>query len=124
MTASTYTRGRAVLTEGSSQLVADYEAAKLATNAAYGRLRQTQKTARIRLLKQEIERNPPSFPDGRFPVVVMDPPWPYPDGMLPYPTMPLDQISALPVPELLAADAIVWLWTTNRFLDDALDLAR
>jgi len=57
-------------------------------------------------------------------VLVVDPPWPYAAGMLPYPPMSLEQIAALPIGELLADDAIVWLWTTNAFLYDAQRIAR
>lgn len=38
---------------------------------------------------------------------------------LPYPTMSIDAISALPVADLAEADAALWLWTTNRWLRDA-----
>src|SRR5581483_1574138 len=44
---------------------------------------------------------------------------PYPDPNLPYPTMTLEQIAALPIPDLLTEVAFVWLWTTNAFLDQA-----
>ena len=32
------------------------------------------------------------------------------------------QIAALPVPTLAAEDCVLWLWTTNAFMDDALAL--
>jgi len=37
--------------------------------------------------------------------------------------MTLEEIAALPVPELLTEDAIVWLWTTTRFLGEAIMMA-
>lgn len=78
--------------------------------------------------------------------IVADPPWdhsdgtnvgpdtigfgktrrPNPDGPvkqpLPYPTMSLDAIAALPVADLAAPDAHLYLWTTNRYLNDAFDI--
>lgn len=41
---------------------------------------------------------------------------------LPYETMTLEQIEALPVADLAADDAHLYLWTTNRFLWDAREI--
>lgn len=43
---------------------------------------------------------------------------------LPYETMPLEAILRVPVPELAEHDAHLYLWTTNRFLESAYDIAR
>lgn len=68
--------------------------------------------------------------------IVVDPPWHYektPKGRpgwrkgdntilepnLPYPSMTVDEIKALPIPDLAAPDAWLWLWTTNRYLPKA-----
>jgi N6-adenosine-specific RNA methylase IME4 len=63
--------------------------------------------------------------------IVADPPWEYADGCvalgpghgvlraaqpLPYESMSLDEIRALPVPDLAAGDARLFMWTTNRYL--------
>ncbi len=66
-----------------------------------------------------------------FRCVVSDPPWqltmrgkrkrakePNLPDALPYPTMTLDEICALPVGELCADDCHLWLWTTNQHLRD------
>ncbi len=69
---------------------------------------------------------------GRYATVVIDPPWPVSQSTLrkngrdaykpwAYPRMSLEQIRALPVPEILADDAWVFLRTNNRFLPDALE---
>src|ERR1017187_2123795 len=71
---------------------------------------------RLTVLKQakELEGTPPKLPTGPFQVIVADPPWEYASGnSLPYPTMSLDEIRALPVQDLSEQDAILWLWTTN-----------
>ena len=57
-------------------------------------------------------------------VIVADPPWEYASGnSLPYPTMSLDKIRALPVGKLAEQDAILWLWTTNTHLRAAFEIA-
>lgn len=75
-----------------------------------------------------------------YATIVADPPWPYDDGWpafgptshggdcvdhrpLPYSSMPVDEIAALPVIDLAAPDAHLYLWTTNRYLWDARDVA-
>ena len=41
---------------------------------------------------------------------------------LEYPTMSAAEIAALPVAEIAAADAHLYLWTTNRYLPDAFEI--
>lgn len=66
----------------------------------------------------------------RYRTIVADPPWEYNampvGGPLPgsfgatqelaYPTMSIPEIAELPVSELAHRDAVLWLWTTNRWL--------
>ena len=42
---------------------------------------------------------------------------------LPYPTMTLDEICALPVGKLAADDCHLWLWTTNAFMRESYAIA-
>jgi N6-adenosine-specific RNA methylase IME4 len=74
----------------------------------------------------QIWREPQPLPKGPFRVIVVDPPWTYEIGgnSLPYPTLSIDEIKALPVPDLAEADCVLWLWTTNahqRVAYDVLD---
>lgn len=81
---------------------------------------------RLRVIQQaeELAREPPSLIQGRYNVIVADPPWRFdlrPDDMsrrnvTPYPTMALDDIKGMPVTELAADDSVLWLWTTNAHL--------
>lgn len=70
--------------------------------------------------------------DGHEPfgTILLDPPWHYEqDGMNSpytrgtaekhYTTMALEEIAAIPIQEIAAKDAIVWLWTTNTHLHEA-----
>ena len=60
-------------------------------------------------------------------VIVVDPPWPYEKrdedpshrGVLPYPTMSIAEICAMPVSDIAHADCILWLWTTNHHMREA-----
>lgn len=78
--------------------------------------------------------------DGLTPpyrTVVADPPWRYDEGWPPgpwsadksrrrpldYSSMPLAEVASLPVAELAAPDAHLYLWTTNRYLRDAYAVA-
>lgn len=73
----------------------------------------------------------------KYRTIVCDPPWEYPEGFalgpghgtlvvrpLPYPSMTLDAICELPVYSLAEQDCRLFLWTTNRWLDDAFDVVR
>jgi N6-adenosine-specific RNA methylase IME4 len=69
----------------------------------------------------------------RYRTIVADPPWDIGDfpewgdgsGTIatPYPTMTLDEIKALPVSDLAAPEAHLYLWTTVEFLRAAYDVA-
>lgn len=75
-----------------------------------------------------------------YSTLVVDPPWPQKGAgalrgregwhdstgaskPMPYPTMTLDAIRALPVGQCANPDAHLYLWTTNRFLPDVYDIA-
>jgi len=66
---------------------------------------------------------------GRYAVIYADPPWEY--DYTPtekraienqYPTMPLDRICALPVPDLALDDCVLFLWATSPKLTEALSV--
>jgi N6-adenosine-specific RNA methylase IME4 len=73
---------------------------------------------------------------GQYRTIVADPPWEYDafannpkPGLggtkaIPYPTMTLEEIAAIPVRTFAASDARLFLWTTNKYLPDAFDIAR
>jgi N6-adenosine-specific RNA methylase IME4 len=74
-----------------------------------------------------------------YATIVADPPWDHSDGTgkgygltnphrklvtkLSYGVMALDDVMALPVSDIAASDAHLYLWTTNRFLRGAYDVA-
>jgi N6-adenosine-specific RNA methylase IME4 len=80
---------------------------------------------RLTVLKQarELDSAPPVLPTGPFQVIVADPPWQYESGnSLPYPTMAIEDIKAMPVDEIADENAILWLWTTNAHLRVAFEV--
>ena len=75
----------------------------------------------------------------RYRTIVADPPWDMgksggyswregrPSGSsrsLPYPTMTLNDIKALPVSGLAKDDAHLYVWTINRYVRDTYDIVR
>lgn len=83
---------------------------------------------------------PFSIMSGPYATVVADPPWAYDEGWapfgptshggdqpnrrpLPYSAMSVEEIAALPVQQLVGTDAHLYLWTTNRYLRAAYDVA-
>lgn len=81
-------------------------------------------------LAAELRAAPLPAPKGPYRVIVMDPPWRYDAraedashrGRNQYPDMSQAELLRLPVATLAEPDAILWLWTTNAFMRDALDL--
>ena len=71
---------------------------------------------------------------GRFPTILADPPWQFQNRtgkiapehhrLARYPTMDLDAICSLPVSEVAADTAHLYLWTPNALLPDALQVMR
>jgi N6-adenosine-specific RNA methylase IME4 len=72
--------------------------------------------------------------DGLTPpyaTIVADPPWPYEERLkagrregFPYSTMDSHEIAALPVADLAAPGAHLYLWTTNHYLPDTFDIVK
>jgi hypothetical protein len=83
-----------------------------ATNAA----REVRRSERLGALADATA--PPLRGMGRFAVILADPPWCYEVNVAAdrdieinhYPTMPLDEIMALPVADLAHYDAVLFLW--------------
>ena len=75
-------------------------------------------------------RRPADAAPGRYAVVLADPPWRYEHPPMSgsravethYPTMDLAAIKALPVGELLADDAVLFLWTTSPKLAESIEV--
>jgi len=81
---------------------------------------------KIQKLKKKAENL--KLPDGKYDVIVIDPPWPYGTSYdpetrrcaSPYPEMSIEELKKLKIPA--ADDCILWLWTTNAFMHEAFHL--
>jgi len=74
----------------------------------------------------------------RYRTIVADPPWHYdfrngggradqgrvPNRPMPYETMAIEEIAAIPVGDLAEKNAHLYLWTTQRYLRDAFDITQ
>lgn len=67
-------------------------------------------------------------PEGKYDVIVIDPPWPYGTEYdeearrvaSPYPEMDLEEIKNIKLPAF--GNCILWLWTTHKFIKDSFDI--
>ena len=68
--------------------------------------------------------------ETKYATILADPPWEYPEGFngfgkrrqLPYPSMTIDELAALPVPNLLKREGYLFMWATSRHLSAAFSL--
>lgn len=80
----------------------------------------------------------PPFPNDRFAILYVDPPWDY-KGQLQhagagkgdsggavchYPTVTLDILKTLPVSDIAEDDSLLFLWATSPHLDQAIELGK
>jgi N6-adenosine-specific RNA methylase IME4 len=89
------------------------------------------KKAEKQSLAAELNSRPIPLPDGVFDVIAVDPPWRYElrpqdathRATVRYPDMSTDEIIALPTSKKAAENCVLWLWTTNAHIRDALRVA-
>jgi len=96
---------------------------KKSINSVYKLIEREEK---IKKLEEKIKSLPKL--EGKYQVIVIDPPWPYgtkydPDSRRvasPYPEMSIEELEQIKLPA--DDNCILWLWTTNAFLHDAFHL--
>ena len=88
----------------------------------------------IKLEQQEKEIESLKEVTGEYDVIVIDPPWKYYKDekydnenyigrvVAPYPTMEIAEIRNIKLPA--AENCVLWLWTTHRFIWDAIDILK
>ena len=81
-------------------------------------------------LQKILSLKNPQFPDGKFTIILADPPWQYSlrendkshRGRTNYPTMTSNDILKLPVKNLAQEDAYLFLWVTKDHLQLGLEV--
>jgi N6-adenosine-specific RNA methylase IME4 len=87
------------------------------------------RSERAVVIEQQSLACPLSALGRRFPVLYADPPWAFDlwsegemlkAAEMHYPTMPADEIAALPVADIAARDAVLFMWAVPAMLPEAL----
>jgi N6-adenosine-specific RNA methylase IME4/ParB-like chromosome segregation protein Spo0J len=119
MSYKTLRRAEEILIAGEQQpekygdLVKEMDSKGTTVTAVYRRLK-------IRQEAERLKTEPPPFPNGKYSVIVVDPPWPYKlPNLLSYPAMSFEEIQRLPVMSLADENCVVFLWSTNFHLHKA-----
>lgn len=91
--------------------------------------REERRAERVDKIVELTLNNKPLGGIGMFPVIYADPPWQYEHPISDsrrienqYPTMDTESICALPVSEISAPDAILFLWATTPMLKHGLEV--
>jgi len=79
-------------------------------------------------LPEKIE--PPPLPEDKYRVIYADPPWQYGDKLTEdygvaehhYPTMPIEELCSLPIKDLAADNAVLFLWVTSPILEECFEV--
>jgi hypothetical protein len=88
----------------------------LARAAGEGLTRQ-----QLRVLVRDQRRQERRWPEGKYGLILADPPWKYatgPGGYVPenhYPTLTSEEIASLPVADLTAHDCLLYLWVSKTY---------
>lgn len=98
----------------------------------FSQIKKEERQEKVEKQIEELKTQPPVQPEGKFDVIVIDPPWKVDfnygsDHYMgrvanPYPEMTIDEIKKI---ELPAKDnSILWLWTTHSQIWDAKEIMK
>jgi len=122
----TYQKAKVIAAKAPEPVKQKLRAGETTINAEYERIRREEAKRKV---AEQFECCRP--PDGKYRCIVIDPPWPIdkiaravrPNQVaVDYPSMSIDEIRALPVPDLADDGSHVYLWTTHKHLPNALSL--
>jgi N6-adenosine-specific RNA methylase IME4 len=91
--------------------------------------------AKREVVRERLAEESEALPVGTYRVIYADPPWQYGDSKAfeqadataaegHYPTMPLADICSLPIEDMAADNAVLFMWGTFPLLPDALQVIR
>jgi len=112
-TASMTTRAREVCDSGNEDLISEV--------GETGKVDRAYQT----LMRSRQEPAPP-LPEGKYQVLYADPPWNYGDKLIDgygaaehhYPSMTIQELCDLPISDLVADNAVLFLWVTSPLLEE------
>jgi N6-adenosine-specific RNA methylase IME4 len=93
---------------------------------------ETRRAERIAKIVEISNANAPLPEDRKYPIILADPPWSYEHPPFSesrkienhYPTMPLEEICALPVTQLATENALLFIWTPPPILEQCFQVIR
>jgi len=96
------------------------------------RVAGVHKKLKVQQQAEELEAEPKPLPQGPYRVIVIDPPWQYSNRAEdsshrvanPYTDMGQSDLLNMPIGDLAHDDCVLWLWSTNAFIGDALELVK
>ena len=117
------------IAEDAEELIPEIAAGKMTMKEA------KSKVSKKRREETHAEKRAAPLPEGKYRVIYADPPWRYgvdqhskkeQDTVLEshYPTMPLDEICALPIRDMAADDCVLFLWATSPLLPQAFEVIK
>jgi N6-adenosine-specific RNA methylase IME4 len=112
-----------------STVVIDHDAAERQVNQARQERTEQRRHERVERINEIAQGNAPLQVTRTYPVIYADPPWRYEHYRSDnrqienhYPTLDLEQICLLPVSEIAAPDAVLFLWTTSPKLAESMQV--
>ena len=93
--------------------------------------RKTIQQAKREIVKENV-KDQPDLPTDKYRVIYADPPWNYGNSGLDdyghaerhYPTMSIEELCNLDVPDIIEDNSVLFLWTTSPLLEDSFRLVR
>jgi len=128
---NTYAKCKFIDKHGTEEQKQDLHRKKTTPNEVYVEIKREKKREDLIKKVDSIEVKKTKALEGVYDVVVIDPPWDMhrielderpTDVGFDYPTMSIDEIKDLNIP--CADDCHVFLWTTQKFLPDALEILK
>jgi len=121
---TTYHRAKTVIEKAPEELKKQVLSGETSVSRAYKEIKKIERKQANEELKEEVKQL--ALPNGKFEVIVIDPPWNYgteydPDTRRvasPYPEMSIEEIMNMEIPAN-EESCMLFMWTTNAFMHDA-----
>ena len=120
---TTYQKAKVIVKKADKKQIERINTGKSSINAIYKEIKRVER-------KQELKKIPAGKLEGKYNVLLADPPWQYAQNSTSmrgvaddhYPTMTVEEIQALPVKEITLDNAVLFLWATTSMLKEAISV--